>query len=88
MSKKKKFQWMHRVLPNGKKENALFIDNEQFEWSVDEASVAKVAATGDEFMMNAIKKDIEQHFLDSLSEFVGRKITFKEVKEAEKTGWI
>ena len=79
---------MHRVLPNGKKENALFIDNEQFEWSVDEASVAKVAATGDEFMMNAIKKDIEQHFLDSLSEFVGRKITFKEVKEAEKTGWI
>ncbi len=75
-------------MPNGKKENALFIDNEQFEWSVDEASVAKVAATGDEFMMNAIKKDIEQHFLDSLSEFVGRKITFKEVKEAEKTGWI
>ncbi len=88
MSNKKKFEWRHRNLPGGKKENALFIDNEIFEWSVDFESLSRVMATGDEFLIKATKKDIEAHFLDSLSEFIGRKISQQDINKAEKTGWI
>jgi len=35
-----------------------------------------------------VQKDIEKHFVESVSEVVGRKITPEEIKEATKTGWI
>jgi len=86
--KKKKYEWMHRVKEDGSKQNGLFIDGDLFDWEVDQQSLAQVYASGDIYLIRAAQKDIEKHFLESLSEFVGRKITKEDIDEAEKTGWI
>jgi len=36
----------------------------------------------------AVQADIVKHFVDSVSDFLGRKVTMKEVNEATKRGWI
>ncbi len=86
--KKKKFEWKHRVLEDGNKENALFVDGEMFDWEVDKESLIEVFATGDAAIIKAAQQDISRHYLDSLSEFIGKKIEFSDIEKAEKTGWI
>jgi len=88
MAKKKKYEWMHKVKEDGSKENALFIDGELFDWEVDKKSIARVMQSRDVFLIKAVQQDIANHFLESLSEFVGRKLTKEDLDEAEKTGWI
>jgi hypothetical protein len=36
----------------------------------------------------SVQKDIEKHYVDSVSEFIGRKITPNEIKRAIQNGWI
>ena len=86
--KLKKFEWMHRVKEDGKKQNAIFIDGELFDWEIDPQSLESVLESGDPILIRVAQQDIEKHFLESLSEFVGRKITQKDIAKAEKTGWI
>jgi lipoate-protein ligase A len=38
--------------------------------------------------MKAVQDDIAKHYVESISDFLGRKITIQEVIEAIKTGWI
>jgi hypothetical protein len=68
-------------------QKAVFVDGELFDWDVDHASVAEAMRMGPEYFM-AAKKDIQKHFLDSLSEMVGRQLTVKDVAIATKQGWI
>jgi hypothetical protein len=35
-----------------------------------------------------VQKDIEKHFVESVSDFVGRKVTAEEIKNAIKNGYI
>jgi hypothetical protein len=35
-----------------------------------------------------VQKDIEKHFANSVSDFLGRKVTIEEIQKATKTGWI
>lgn len=86
--KKKKYQWMHRVNEDGTKQNALFIDEELFDFEVDQTALAHVFESRDIHLIRAVQKDIENYFLESLSEFVGKEITKEDLEEAEKTGWI
>lgn len=79
---------MHHILPNGKKENGLFIDGEHFDWGIDSDDLTEVMNSGDENLIRMAQASINEHYLDSLSEFVGRHITPKDINEAEKTGWI
>lgn len=87
MAKKKKFELMHRF-EDGHLINGIFIDDEYFDWEIDKDSLNKVIETGDPNLIKMAKADIERHFLESISEFVGRRVTSKELKEAEKTGWL
>jgi hypothetical protein len=68
-------------------EKAIFIGGELLDWSVDASSLMEAAKMGDKFY-RAAQRDIEKHFVESVSEFIGRKVTPEEIKEAIKTGWI
>ena len=47
----------------------------------------EAAKMGPKFF-KVVQKDIERHFVESVSEFIGRKVTQDDIKEAIKTGWI
>lgn len=68
-------------------EKAIFIDNELLDWSVDLSSLAEAAKMGQKFY-RAAQRDIEKHFVESVSEFIGRKVTPDDIKKATITGWI
>jgi hypothetical protein len=79
---KKKFE----IKTNGK-EKAIFINGEIFDWKADPKSISDAMRMGPEYM-KAAQKDIQKHFLDSLSEIVGRQLTAIDIARASKEGWI
>lgn len=81
------FETKMRKRSDGTIEKALFIGGEQLDWSVDVSSMMDAARMGPHFF-KVVQKDIEKHFVESVSEFIGRKITPNEIKQAIKTGWI
>ena len=65
----------------------IYIDGELFDWEVDEEAYHWAEKQGPAMLM-AVQKDICKHFLQCLSEVVGRKISIQDLQEATKTGWI
>ena len=65
----------------------VFIDDELFEYEIDQESLLQAKKMGPGYLI-AARRDIERHFLESLSDFIGRKVTEDDVKEAIQTGWI
>jgi hypothetical protein len=65
----------------------LFIDGQHFDWGIDEESFKEAMAMGPQYV-RILQADIQKHFIESLSEFMNRKVTPLEVNEAQKTGWI
>ncbi len=86
-SEKKRFEVKMRKGNNGTVEKAIFIDDELLDWTIDMSSYMEAMKMGTMYRREA-QKDIERHFIDSVSDFLGRKITMNEIKEAIKTGWI
>lgn len=84
---KKKFEVRIRKTPDGFFQRDIFVDGEFFDWSIDEESFEWARKQGPEFF-EATKKDIAKHFLESLSEFVGRRVTPGDFQKATKTGFI
>lgn len=72
---------------NGHMSQGIFIDNELFDWGVDEEDFKEAMSLGPEYV-RIIQQDIARHFIESLSEFMGRVVTPQEVNEAQATGWI
>ena len=85
--KKKKFEVRTEPTKDKFFQRNIYIDGEYFDWEIDESSLDWAKAQGPVFF-EATKKDIAKHFLDSLSEMVGRKITLEAFQLALKTGWI
>jgi hypothetical protein len=65
----------------------IYIDNELFDWEIDEDAYKWAENQGPEILF-AVQKDIINHFLNSISEFTEKKITLKDLQEAIRTGWI
>ena len=65
----------------------VYIDGELFDWEIDEEAY-KWAQSKGPMILAVVQQDICKHFLDCLSEVVGRKITIQDLQEATKTGWI
>lgn len=83
---KKKFEVkMH--IENGILRRDIFIEDELFDYEVDKVSLAYAKSIGGEYLMK-VQKDIEKHFLECLSEVVGRTVTANEVKKASVVGYI
>lgn len=73
--------------PNNTIKKNIFIDGELLDWSVDVTSLMDAHKMGP-YIFQAAKKDIEKHFVESVSEVVGRKVTAQEIKQAINQGWI
>lgn len=83
---KKRFEVKTRM-KNGGLENAIFIDGEMLDWSIDLSSLEEARKMGKEYFAVA-QRDIESHFLKSVQDFLGREIKTTDIQEATKTGWI
>jgi hypothetical protein len=83
----KKFQTLFRAGPNGSFEKAVYIDGEELDWKIDISSFKDAMRMGPMFKRE-IQRDIELHFVESVSDFLGRKVTIDDIKKAIKTGWI
>jgi len=84
---KKKFEVKMRPTPGGGIEKTIFIDDELLDWQVDIDSLMDAMKMGPQYMRE-IQRDIERHFVESVSDFIGRKVTAQEIKTAIKTGYI
>lgn len=71
-------------------QKVIFVDEEMFDWGIEEEALqeAKKFAAGDPSIKKAIHGDIKSFFLDSLSEFLGKEVTLKDVNEAIESGYI
>lgn len=87
MQDKKKFEAKITKDKYGKTVKGLFVDGELLDYSVDIESLKKISALGPEYKKMALA-DIEKHFCECLSEFVGRHLTKQEIDHAFRTGWI
>jgi hypothetical protein len=84
---KKRFETKILMHPNGSIERKIYIDGEMFDWSVDVSSFLEAKKMGLMYQ-KAVQESIANHFVNSVSEVLGRKVTMKEVYEATKSGWI
>jgi hypothetical protein len=84
---KKRFEVKMRVTPQYGIEKAIFIGGEMLDWKIDINSFLEAKKMGIQYR-NAVQRDIEKHFVDSVSDFLGRHVTFDDIKNAIKTGWI
>lgn len=68
--------------------NALYVDGELFDWDTDKEALqkAKQFSAHYTFLAESIAGDIQKHFLDSFSQFIGRDITLKELNQAIQKG--
>jgi carbon monoxide dehydrogenase subunit G len=84
---KKRFEVKMRLHPDGSIEKQIFIGGEMLDWSVDSSSFLEAKKMGPQYM-RAVQDDIAKHFIESVGEFLGRRVTLDDIKEAIKTGWI
>ncbi len=89
---KKSFKVMMRKGKNGVLEKAIFIDGDLLDWSVDISSLMdarKMARdTSSPYIWKEVQKDIAKHFLEAVSETLGRRVTEDDIKRATAEGWI
>jgi hypothetical protein len=85
--KKARFEVKMRMNRDGSVDKAIFIDDKHLDWEVDKDSYIKACQMGPEFQA-AADRDIERHFVESVSDFLGRKVTLIEILKATQTGWI
>ena len=71
----------------GKFRKDIFVDQKLFEYEVDRNSLEEAKKMGGYYYI-AAQRDIQKHFLDSFSDFMGRPITQDDIKNATKTGLI
>ena len=84
---KVRFEVMMRAAPNGVIEKAVFINGEELDWAMDASSLMEARSMGPKFF-RAVQEDIIKHYIESVSEVVGRRLTIEDIKDAIKTGWI
>jgi hypothetical protein len=84
---KAKFETKIFMHPNGNMERKIFIDGIMLDYSVDVTAYVDALKMGPEYEA-AVKADIVRHFTSCVSDMVGRKVTYEEVFNATKTGWI
>lgn len=83
---KKKFE-VKLIKKDGALRQAIFINDEMLDWSINMHDFAEAKAMGPKYF-NVIQQDIVRHFIDSVSDFLGRKVTIEEINDARKLGYI
>jgi hypothetical protein len=84
---RKTFEVKMRPAKGGGIEKAIFIDGELLDWQVNIESLMEAIKMGPMYYKE-VQKDIEKHFVESVSDTIGRKVTAEEIKNAIKNGYI
>jgi hypothetical protein len=84
---KKRFEVITVPGPNNTLKNMVYIDGEYLDWSFDVKDFMEARKRGGA-VFAAVKKDIIRHYCESVSEFIGRRVTPQDIDNARKTGWI
>ena len=84
---KLKFEERLMARKNGVITKAIGIGGEWMSYEIDMSSLMDAAKMGPHYF-HAAKRDIQKHFAECVSEFLGRRVTTEEVANAVKTGWI
>ena len=84
---KKKFETKMYMNPQGVLKQGIFIDNQLLDWSIDVGDLLEARKMGAEYL-EMLKVDIVRHFTESCSDFLGRKVSPKEIDDARKNGYI
>lgn len=84
---KKRFEVKMRSDGKGGIEKAIFIANELLDWQIDMNSYMDAMKMGPIYQKE-IQRSIEEHFIEAVSDTLGRKVTMEEIKKAIKEGWI
>lgn len=84
---KKRFEVKMRSDGQGGIEKAVFIDGEILDWSIDVESYLKMVRLGPVYAKQA-QDDISKHFVESVSDFLKRRVTIQDIENATRTGWI
>ncbi len=84
---KVRFETRIKLHPNGSVEREVWINDEKLDWSIDIKSFHEAVKMGLMYQ-KAVKRDIVRHFVESVSDLVGRKVTMQDVNEAIQRGWI
>ena len=68
----------------------ISVDGIVFDWGIDDESLeeAKRFAASNPIMKKSIHADIQQHFIQSFSEFIGEEVTLSQLNSAIITGVI
>lgn len=69
-------------------EDKIFIENQLFDWGLDESSIEKINKIKDQAELEKIHANIKDYFLNCLGEFIGRPISILEVVNAIESGNI
>jgi hypothetical protein len=84
---KKKFEVRMYMDKKGVLKQGIFIGGELLDWSLDVHDLMEAKKMGAKFA-KSLEIDIIRHFLESVSDFLGRKILVDEFNEARKNGYI
>lgn len=69
-------------------ENCIFIDNQLFDWGIDEEAIDQIKKIENEEDLKKIKENIKNFFLDCFSSIVGKEITIKQLYKAIESGQL
>jgi len=68
--------------------NAIFIDNQLFDWNIEEEAIEKIKKIKDKAELKEINANIRMFLLDCLESCLNRKITIRDVLESLRSGHI
>ena len=69
-------------------EDRIFIDNNLFDWRIDDESLDKINKITDSQELINVNQNIKEYLLHSLEAYLGKSITIKQIYEAIKIGHI
>lgn len=82
-----RFETRTTIGKGGILEKKIFIGGEELDWSINQTDLLEARKMGPVFF-KAIQMDIAKHFAESVSDFLGRRVTIKDIQKASKTGWL
>ncbi len=70
--------------------NVIVVDNEVFDWTIEKKDIKKAQDFCREHpdTKQSVLGDLQTHFIESFSEFLGHKVELKEINKAIKDGYI
>lgn len=82
-----KFEVKQRGTPESGIEKAVFVGGEKLDFKIDVNRFLEAKKAGPKYFVQ-IQKEIQDGFVKSVSDAIGRKVTVMEIQQATVTGWI